>query len=337
MPTAEAFSIRPRCRRDHLWSTARAEGRPPSTLCSCTPISRPSFWASSTIVACSSWRRKRRCSYRRQPACSTRLRSTTMYVRRPVHVDIHSTSAGRTPVFYCYNIHSVAYKLDDSLEVRHVLSINALFLVETWYDGDLFSFLRFLLDGFQVVDCPRPRTRTATLATKYGGVAAMAVLGVRLCKIDVGIKAATFQLLCTSFLGFLRLRCDRRLLHWIHFITPLHWALLRTRLRTIYVDPVYLVGDFSIRIDRPADRSTRQFTKLLTAHGLACYARHRRMTIVCLTMGGAASQPSSHLRNCTRRSWRQFDVDAFHARLSASTLCWPEAWAEVDVDGLVQQ
>ena len=147
MPTAEAFSIRPRCRRDRLWLTARAEGRPPSTLCSCTPISRPSFWASSTIVACSSWRRKRRCSYRRQPACSTRLRSTTMYVRRPVHVDIHSTSAGRTPVFCCYNIHSVAYKLDDSLEVRHVLSINALFLVETWYDGDLFSFLRFRLDG----------------------------------------------------------------------------------------------------------------------------------------------------------------------------------------------
>ena len=62
---------------------------------------------------------------------STRLRSTTTYVRRPVHVDLHSMSAGRTLVFGCYNIHSIAYKLDDSLEERHVLAINTLFLVET--------------------------------------------------------------------------------------------------------------------------------------------------------------------------------------------------------------
>jgi len=41
---------------------------------------------------------------------STRLRSTTMYVHRPVHVDLHSMSAGRTLVFGCYNIHSIAYK-----------------------------------------------------------------------------------------------------------------------------------------------------------------------------------------------------------------------------------
>jgi len=38
----------------------------------------------------------------------------------------------------------------------------------------------------------------------------------------------------------------------------------------------------------------------------------------------------------TRRSWRQLDADAFCARLSASTLCRPEAWPEFDVDGLVQ-
>jgi len=43
-------------------------------------------------------------------------------------------SAGRTLVFgCCYNIHSIDYTLDDSLEERHVLAnaINALFLVET--------------------------------------------------------------------------------------------------------------------------------------------------------------------------------------------------------------
>ena len=36
----------------------------------------------------------------------------------------------------------------------------------------------------------------------------------------------------------------------------------------------------------------------------------------------------------TGRSWRQLDVDAFHASLSASALCQPGVWAELDVDGL---
>ena len=55
---------------DRVFTPARPEGRLPSTQCSCTPISRPSFWASSTIVAGLSWRRKRRCIYHRQLACS---------------------------------------------------------------------------------------------------------------------------------------------------------------------------------------------------------------------------------------------------------------------------
>ena len=71
-----------------------------------------------------------------------------------------------------------------------------LFLVETWHDADSVSFRRLRADGFQVVDRPRPRTRTATLATNHGGVAAVAVPGVRLCKLDVGIKPDSFELQC---------------------------------------------------------------------------------------------------------------------------------------------
>jgi len=52
-------------------------------------------------------------------------------VCRRVHVDRHSTTAGSTLVFGCYNIRSVANKLDDLLEVRRDLSIDVLFLVET--------------------------------------------------------------------------------------------------------------------------------------------------------------------------------------------------------------
>ena len=38
----------------------------------------------------------------------------------------------------------------------------------------------------------------------------------------------------------------------------------------------------------------------------------------------------------TRRSWRQLDADVIRSRLSASTLCRPEAWPEFDVDGQMQ-
>ena len=73
------------------------------------------------------------------------------------------------------------YKLDDMLEVRCDLSIDVLFLVETWHDADSVSLRRLRADGFQVIDFPRPRTRTAILATSHGGVAAVAVPGIRLC------------------------------------------------------------------------------------------------------------------------------------------------------------
>ena len=37
-----------------------------------------------------------------------------------------------------------------------------------------------------------------------------------------------------------------------------------------YIDPVFLVGDFNIRLDRADDPASRQFTDVLTAHGLLC-------------------------------------------------------------------
>ena len=101
----------------------------------------------------------------------------------------------------------------------------------------------------------------------------VAVPAVRLCKIDVGSKANTFQLLCTKFFSSSS-DCDLTVIYRTGSILQRLFTDLCNLLDcgTIYVDPVYMVGDVNIRIHRPADTSTRQFTKLLTAHGLVCYA-----------------------------------------------------------------
>jgi len=91
--------------------------------------------------------------------------------------------------------------------------------------------------------------------------------------MDVGIKADTFQLLCTKVFSS-SCDCDVTVIYRTGSILQRLFIDLCNLFDcgTIYVDPVYLVGDVNIRIDRSADRSTRQFTKLQTAHGLGCYA-----------------------------------------------------------------
>ena len=89
----------------------------------------------------------------------------------------------------------MANKLDDLLEVRRDMSVDVMFLVETWHDTDSVAFQRLRADGFEVVDRPRPRSRTDTLATNHGGLAAVASPGIRLSSLDLGIKPASFELL----------------------------------------------------------------------------------------------------------------------------------------------
>ena len=100
-----------------------------------------------------------------------------------VHVDRHSASASKQLVCGCLNVRSLANKVDDLLDVRRDHQIDVLFLVETWHDSDSVSIRRLRADGFQVVDRPRPRCRTDTLDTNHGGVAAIAVPGVRLQRV----------------------------------------------------------------------------------------------------------------------------------------------------------
>jgi hypothetical protein len=126
---------------------------------------------------------------------TTSLRPRLQYTLKKVRIDRHSTPPAASLVCGCFNVRSLANKVDDLLDVRHEQNIDVLFLVETWHDSDSVSLRRLRTGGFQVVDRPRPRSTTDTLATNHGGVAAVAVAGVKLAVCDLGCQPLTFELL----------------------------------------------------------------------------------------------------------------------------------------------
>jgi len=108
------------------------------------------------------------------------------------------------------------------LDVRRDLAIDVLFLGETWHDADSVSFSRLRAGGFQVVERPRPRVRD-DLSTNYGGVAVVAVPGVCLMRLDVGIQCESCELLCARYdVCIVVLRRRRRLQDWSSDVSLLH-------------------------------------------------------------------------------------------------------------------
>ena len=280
-----------------------------------------------------------------------------------VHVDRHTSSVGRELVFGCFNIRSVTNKIDDLLEVRRDRSIDVLFLVETWHDTDSVAFCRLRTDGFQVVDRPRPRRRVDDLKTNHGGVAAVAVSGIRLTSLDVGVRPGTFELLCVRVVSGSS-SCVVVVIYRTGPVTSSFFVELSDVLDHVatVVDPLYVVGDVNIRLDRPDDPSSRQLIDVLTSYGLSC-----RVSTPTHDLGGlldiVASRDdlltpsvdvinvglSDHRLLCwsaplirpppvyssaVRRPWRQLDATAFEADLSSSALCRSDVWPGLDVDEL---
>jgi hypothetical protein len=129
------------------------------------------------------------------------LRPTVDLLARPpsnvahIHVDRHSAPTSKTLNMGSLNIRSLANKVNDLLQVRRDLSLDIMLLVETWHDSDSVSLARLRADGYVVIDRPRPRLVTDTLATNHGGVAVVAVPGIRLKLLDLGVNPESFELL----------------------------------------------------------------------------------------------------------------------------------------------
>jgi hypothetical protein len=292
-------------------------------------------------------------------------------VRRPpsvrqVHIDRHTASVGPKCVFGCFNIRSIAQNLVDLLDDRHDLNIHVFFLVETWHDRDCVDLRRLRSDGYQVVDRPRPRTRDDTVSTNHGGLAVIAVPGVRLVALDLGVvKPVTFELLVVRVVS----GSSSSVVVLVYRTGPVASAFfgelsyVLDRVATL-VEPVFVVGDMNIRLDRPNDSWSRQFTDVLASHGMTCHVTVQTHedgglldvvasrddlpspSVDVIDVGLSDHQllrwSTSLFRPCpvyssvVRRPWRQLDKASFRAGLLSSALCRPDVWCELDVDGLAR-
>ena len=100
----------------------------------------------------------------------------------------------------------------------------------------------------------------------------MATQGIRLARIDLGVATRTFELLCVR-VGSQSSSC---LVAAVYrpgsvTVTASFFSELSDVLDCIssFAEPVLLVGDVNIRLDRPNDADAVQFTELLAAHSLA--------------------------------------------------------------------
>jgi len=258
-------------------------------------------------------------------------------------------------------LRSIANKIDDLLQVRVDNSVDVMLLTETWHDKNSACFGRLRSEGFQVVDRPRPRLRDDVLSTNHGGVAVVAVNSVRLSQLDLGITPTTFEHVCvrmttaTSSSSCVVLQVYRP---GSEAVTPTFFDEFTDILDRVatFIDPVYVVGDLNVRLDRPDDATAVHLVQVLGDHGLACrvtsptHDRGGLLDVVAtrddlpppavdvldvglsdhqlLRWSAPLNRPSPPYVKVISRLWRQLDQDAFRAAIQSSALCCPDRWRE---------
>ena len=288
-------------------------------------------------------------------ASTTRVRRPPSVIR--VHVNRHLASTGATLTFGCFNIQSLTNKLDDLLEVCRTQKVDVVFLAETWHDSDSVVIRRLRVDGYQVVDRTRPWTNADTMATNHGGVAAVAVPGIRLTALDLGVKPTTFELLTVRVVSA-SASCVVVVVYRTGPVTSTFFVELADVMDRIATtaDPLYVVGDVNIHLERTDDLHTRQLTELLASYGLVCRVplslpTHDRGGVLdavfsredlpsfavdvldvdlsdhrLLRWTAPLTRPPPVYMTVTRRPWGRLDADALRAGLLSSALCRPDAW-----------
>jgi exonuclease III len=160
---------------------------------------------------------------------------------------------------------SLARLTNDVVELHRDVSADVVCLVETWHDSDGLPLSRLRSMGYNVVDRPRPRLRS-DLPSNHGGIVIFSVPGVRLTVLPFDCPPS-FELLCVRVIS----GCSSDILVVVYrpgsesvqqqFMGDLSAVLERA---ATYSAPVYVVGDFNIRLDRQEDPITRQFRSLLS-------------------------------------------------------------------------
>ena len=211
------------------------------------------------------------------------------------------------------------------------------------HDVDSTSLSRLRVEGFNVVDRPRPRSpsNVDTLTTNHGGVAVVSTPGIRLTQLDLGVNFGSFEMLCVRITS-VSSSCVAVLIYRppsasvSAFVSELSDVLDRV---VTFSDPLFVVGDVNIHMECDDDPDTRQFVDALNVRGLVCHATPPThdcggtIDIVVTRSDLPAplidviniglsdhrllqwpmefARPSPVYSSVTRRSWRQLDPDEF--------------------------
>ena len=164
---------------------------------------------------------------------------------------------------------SLLNKSDDVIEIIRDRRLDVLCLTETWHDADSVCVCRLRNAGFNVVDRPRPRV-VDDMSTNHGGVAIVSTECVTLSPVAVA-SSSTFEHTCTRISSG-RFSCITVVLYrpvsavvQQRFFEDL--AALLEQVATYQV-PVFITGDFNIRLDRPDDVHAVQLRQLLGCYGM---------------------------------------------------------------------
>ena len=128
------------------------------------------------------------------------------------------------------------------------------------------------------------------------------------------------------------------------------------------VEPIYVVGDLNVRLDRAVDPNAIRLTEIISSYGL-----DNRVTMPTHQSGGlldvvitrsdlpsldvqvvdvglsdhhmlqwrvSTARSPPVVETTVRRPWRSLDVDDFRSALSTSVLCQPDHWRGLDADEL---
>ena len=263
------------------------------------------------------------------------------------------------------NIRSLLHKTDDVLELLRDHSLDVLCLSETWHDADSVCIRRLRSEGYHVVERSRPRlpSTVASLVPNHGGVAVIATAVTQLSAVAIDFLPATFEFVCVRVVlnGF---ACTILTVYrpgstsvQLAFFDELSELLDTVITRS---EPVYVVGDFNVRLERDDDVNAVRLVDLFSAYGVdvcvtvpthqlggmldvvatRCDLPPFDVNVVdvglsdhCLLRWSAeASHPTPTVKTVVCRSWRMLDMDNFRTALSSSVLCRPEHWADIDVN-----
>ena len=153
--------------------------------------------------------------------------------------------------------------------------IDLVSVTETWHDADSAVLGRLRTAGYNVVDRPRPRAAGADdMSVNHGGVAVIAASDIVLSPITIAEQPCTFEFTCVravfgqfSAVIVVVYRPGSAAIQR-EFYDEL--AAVLDHVAT-YQDPVFITGDFNVRLNRPEDPHSEQLRLLVESYGLVLH------------------------------------------------------------------